>query len=380
MKKIYYWSPHLADDIATIKSVKNSASAFKDYSDSYSISILDAVGEWDAHKLFFQKKNIHLISLGKNIYNTLPRNSFIKSRLSYIKIFFSTFFSLTKILKNNNPDYLIVHLITSLPLLLFLIFKFKTKLVLRISGLPKLNFLRLFFWKLVNKNIYLVICPSKPTYDLLIKKRIFDKDKVFLIYDPVIDVKEFFLAKKKNINDDKFYLNNIILAGRLTTQKNFILFINAFKYILKNCPQLKANILGKGEDYNLLKKRITDLELSDSIYLSGYKNNIYSYFYNSKFFILTSLWEDPGFVLIEAAMCNLTLISANCPNGPMEFLDYGKAGFLYKSDSINDLINKVTEVQNSSKEIINKKKFLAKKNCLNYTKFRHFLRMRSLFI
>ena len=31
------------------------------------------------------------------------------------------------------------------------------------------------------------------------------------------------------------------------------------------------------------------------------------YMANSKLFILTSLWEDPGFVLVEAALNNLTI-------------------------------------------------------------------------
>ena len=39
---------------------------------------------------------------------------------------------------------------------------------------------------------------------------------------------------------------------------------------------------------------------------------------NAKGFILSSLWEDPGFVLIEA-MCNLFIISSDCKNGPVEF-------------------------------------------------------------
>ena len=113
MKKIYYWSPHLSNDIATIKSVKNSASSLKDYSNSYSVSILDAVGEWKENKIFFENKKIDIICLGKDIYNSLPRGTFIKSRFSYIKIFFFSFFPLLKILKKNQPDYLIVHLITS---------------------------------------------------------------------------------------------------------------------------------------------------------------------------------------------------------------------------------------------------------------------------
>lgn len=378
MKKIYYWSPHLSNDIATIKSVKNSASSFKDYSNSYSVSILDSVGEWNEHKDFFENKKIDIIFLGKNIYNSLPRGSFTKSRFSYIKIFIFSFFPLIKILKKNKPDYLIVHLITSLPLFIFLILNFKTNLILRISGLPKLNLLRLYFWKIINKKIHSVICPSKATYEYLIKKNIFEKDKLFLIYDPIIDINEFKLLRKKKIEDYKFFSNSIVLAGRLTKQKNFILFINAFKKILKQFPDFRANIIGKGEERKLLEEKIKNLELSNKVHLLGYKENIYNYLFNSRFFILTSLWEDPGFVLIEAAMCNLILISSDCPNGPAEFLNNGQFGFLYKSNSIEDLVDKIKEAKNSSIETINRKKFLAKKNCLNYTKLRHFNKMNSL--
>jgi len=296
LKKIYYWSPHLSNDIATIKSVKNSASSLKDYSCLYSVSILDSVGEWKDYKDFFETKKIDIISLGKDIYSTLPRGSYIKSRFSYIKIFFFSFFPLIKILRKNKPDYLIVHLITSLPIFIFTIFNLKTNLILRVSGLPKLNFIRFFLWKIINKKIHSVICPTKATFDYLIKKNVFDKNKLFVIHDPIIDINEFRLLKNKYIEDLNFHLNAIVLAGRLTKQKNFILFINAFEKILKKFPELKANIIGKGEDKKILEEKIKNLSLSRNIYMSNYKKNIYNYFANSKFFILTSLWEDPGFV------------------------------------------------------------------------------------
>ena len=108
---------------------------------------------------------------------------------------------MVKILKKNQPDYLIVHLITSLPLFIYIIFNFKTNLILRISGLPKLNFLRLFFWKIANKKIHSIVCPSKATYEYLIKKNIFEKNKIFLIYDPIIDINELKILRKKNITD-----------------------------------------------------------------------------------------------------------------------------------------------------------------------------------
>ena len=42
---------------------------------------------------------------------------------------------------------------------------------------------------------------------------------------------------------------------------------------------------------------------------------------NSNAFILPSLWEEIGFVIVEAALCNTSIISSNCKNGPVEILD-----------------------------------------------------------
>ena len=64
----------------------------------------------------------------------------------------------------------------------------------------------------------------------------------------------------------------------------------------------------------------------------GFNNNIFPYMKKAKAFILSSLWEDPGFVIIEAALSNLFVISSDCKNGPNEFLLNGKAGLLYSSN------------------------------------------------
>ena len=61
------------------------------------------------------------------------------------------------------PDYLVIHLITSLPLILFIVFKFETKLILRISGTPRLNIFRKILWKLSKKNIDFITVPTKET-------------------------------------------------------------------------------------------------------------------------------------------------------------------------------------------------------------------------
>jgi len=109
------------------------------------------------------------------------------------------FFAIKENSKENKPDYLIAHLVTSLPLILFLLFKFETKLILRISGEPKLNIFRKFLWKTLSKKIFAITCPSKETKEILIKKNIFDSKKIHILLDPILTISDFKNKKKKKL-------------------------------------------------------------------------------------------------------------------------------------------------------------------------------------
>ena len=89
-------------------------------------------------------------------------------------------------------------------------------------------------------------------------------------------------------------------------------------------------IIGDGENKKKLEDQIQRLNLNDKVFLLGFKKNIFDYLKNSKMFILPSLWEDPGFVLVEAGYMNLTILSSDCPNGPKELINNKKNGFYLK--------------------------------------------------
>ena len=351
-KKIFYWGPFLDNKIATVKAIKNSAFSINNYSKVFETYIIDAVGEW-SNLGIKNNKNLNFISTKINIIEKLPKFSFLKSRLSYWIIFIRCFFPLKKIIEREKPEYIIIHLIVSLPLILFILFNFKTKLCLRISGFPKLNFFRKFLWKISSSKISKVMCPTNATVEYLKSKKIFKHD-IFCLEDPVLEIRKVPKKKFDKTLDPKFAKNNIILIGRLTKQKNFGLFINAFAKIVKKYPNLKANILGDGELKNDLNKLINNLGLSKNVILLGHKENVLKYLFNSKIFILSSLWEDPGFVLIEAATLNKFIISSNCSNGPKEFLDSGKGGLIFESNSINSLIDKIETGLKLNQSYINK--------------------------
>ena len=335
-KKIYYWSPFLSP-IATCKAVLNSAESLMKYDSNYQSFILNFFGEFDKFIINQEKKKLRFIDhYPSSLVSFLPYRGKLKSRLSFIIIFILGFFPLRKILKENKPDFLIIHLITSLPLVLLFFFKFETKFILRISGYPKMNFLRKFLWKLTLKKIYLITCPTENTLEYIKSLNLVDNSKIKLLYDPIINVKE--INKKKN---EKIDYNNFYLAvGRLTKQKNFMFLCRAFKEIIEENDQIKLLIAGNGEEEIKLKEFIRKNNLENNITLLGYIDNIFPYFKNSKGFILTSLWEDPGFVLIEASYCRTSILTSNAWPGPVELIKDDFNGVVFENNDINNFLEK----------------------------------------
>ena len=372
MKKIIYWSPYLGH-VGTKKSTLNSAKGLSFYGkDKFDVILINALGEWN------DVDEIKTLSFFKNLYKRLPQGGFIKSRISYLIIFLLSILPLYKFLKKDKPDYIIAHLITSLPIFLFRIFKFETKLILRISGYPKLNLIRKFFWKLCSKNIHLITCPSIELKNQLRKLNIFENKKIVVLYDSVINIKEINDQKKNFLSDDVTKSNYLLAIGRLTKQKNFYLLIDAFYQFNKINDNYKLYIIGEGEEKKKIISKINQLKLDHKIILLGFKRNVYKYLKNSKAFILSSLWEEMGFVIIEAASCNTLIISSDCPNGPREFLNNGDAGYLFNNNSVNDLVRNLIKFDKDEKNIKYNKILLAKKNVKKFTIFNHYKELRKI--
>lgn len=376
-KSIYYWSPCLTN-IATVKATLNSALSLAKYSNNYDVKIINVCGEWNRYKNYLLENHVSIENLSFNYYNYLPKNGYIKYRISSLIIFLISIIPLIFFIKNKKPDYFIIHMITSLPLILINLLNLRTKTILRISGSPKLSFFRKKLWMLSEKKIFMITCPTKDLKKNLIGCRVFDKNKVIQLHDPVINIKEFIEKKRKDKLISQENKSFFVAAGRLTKQKNFIYLIKEFKKFCNIYPEEKLLILGEGELKTKLLGEIKKVNLSKNIQLLGYKNNIYKYMLKSKAFILSSLWEDPGFVIIESALCNTMIISSNCKNGPREFLSNGKGGLLFENNEKDGLFRKLKEFKKLEKKKIFEKKVFAKKNSIKFTMFRHFLRLKNI--
>ncbi len=378
-KQVYYWCPFI-DRVATVKAVYNSFQSLKKYSKGYlDPKIIDAFGEWkDKTNFNLDKDDIYSLCFLKFI-NKFSSYGFFKSRFKYILIFILCFFPLKNLLKIKKPDYLIIHLITSLPLILNLLFTFKTRIILRISGKPQLNFVRKFFWKIALKKIFKVTFPTIETMDYFKSLNLVEREKLTLLYDPIISVKEINRNAKEDEIEESYLINKkfFLAIGRLTKQKNFKFLIDCFDQLVAKDNTINLLIIGKGENYQNLKKQIYEKKLDKNIFLVGFKKNVFKYLKKSEAFILSSLWEDPGFVIVEAMYSNTFVISSDCKSGPKELLG-SKRGILFKSNSKKDFIEKFhyyTKLDEKNKFNV---KVGAKKFTKEFSLFKHYLNIKNI--
>jgi len=372
-KKIYYWSPFLVR-IATPRAVINSAYAMQKFSSANQCSLINFFTEFNIFKKELIQKELKTINCyNSSILKVLPKHGKILSRFSFILIFILSFFPLKQLLSKEKPDYLIIHLITSLPLFLLLIFNFETKFILRISGMPRMGIVRKFLWKLASKKIHLITCPTNNTMNFIKNLNIIDSNKIKLLYDPIIEIKDINLKKKEKISEPKDFF---LAIGRLTKQKNFIFLCEAFKEVLKESKKNKLIIVGDGEEREKIEDYINKNNLNEYIKLKGFEKNIFPYFFKAKGFILSSLWEDPGFVLIEAGYCRVPIFSSNCKPGPAELIKNNFNGTVFESNSLISFKSKFKEFlnnYNNSDLILNNLIGIKK-----FTIFNHYLSLKKI--
>ena len=227
----------------------------------------------------------------------------------------------------------------------------------------------------------MIKCPTIKIKKKIENFEIINKDKIFHLPDAVINIsklrKQLKIQNKfKNIftKDVKIFL----AVGRLTKQKNFNYLINEFyKFYLEN-KNCRLVILGDGEEFNSLNSLIIKKQLTKVVYLLGRVENVLRYMKDSDAFILSSKWEEMGFVIIESALKNLYIISSNCPNGPTEFLNNGINGLLYENNKDEALYKALKDF-----EILDEKKkkndcLKIKKNSMKFSLFRHYKKLDKL--
>ena len=182
--------------------------------------------------------------------------------------------------------------------------------------------------KFVYKYSDKVIAISDGVAQDLIKNFNLSPNKVRVIYNPSADP-EIKNLSNENVTHPWFQIDIpiIIGIGRLTHQKDFSTLIKAFS-ILRKEKDCKLIIIGEGSERSKIESLISKENLKDDIELMGFQVNPWKYLSKSNLFVLSSLWEGFGNVIVESMYLGTPVISTDCPSGPREILKNGDLGIL----------------------------------------------------
>jgi glycosyltransferase involved in cell wall biosynthesis len=115
----------------------------------------------------------------------------------------------------------------------------------------------------------------------------------------------------------------ILAAGRLTAQKDFTTLLRAFAR-LQHHPPARLLILGEGSERATLLDLARRLGIAERVDLPGFVPNPRAHMAGANLFVLSSVWEGFGNVLVEAMSVGTSVIATDCPSGPSEILRGGK--------------------------------------------------------
>ncbi|MGF1491698.1 MAG: glycosyltransferase [Microcoleaceae cyanobacterium] len=154
-------------------------------------------------------------------------------------------------------------------------------------------------------------------------------NQIRVVYNPVI-TPELKQKAQEPIDHSWFKPGEppiILGVGRLTGQKDFPTLIHAFAHVRQQ-QRVRLLILGSGPDREALEDLVRALDLEEDVSMPGYVNNPYAYMAKSSVFVLSSIWEGLGNVLIEAMAAGVPVVSTDCESGPAEILDQDRYGSL----------------------------------------------------
>lgn len=122
---------------------------------------------------------------------------------------------------------------------------------------------------------------------------------------------------------------SIVTLGRLDTQKNHKLLIEAFYDFSKLHPNYTLKLYGKGPLGETLKKQVQEMGLEGKVLFMGNQPQIHEKIRNASMYVLSSDYEGISNALMECMAMGLPCISTDCPcGGSRELIQDGINGVL----------------------------------------------------
>ena len=283
---------------------------------------------------------------GKNseLYNRLKQTPVLTRQISISNLSFLNpvkILELRKLFKREKVKTLILNLSTDLK---------AAGLAARLAGVENIIYRRgsaipirdTILNRLIFKYIVTeIIANSEETKRTILMNnpRLFDDNKIRIIYNG-IDLEEHQKTKSKLLyqrTDGEIILGN---AGRLSEEKGHIYLLELARVLKEKEIKFKLLIAGTGKLRYRLNKIVRSYKIEKEVKFLGFVKNIKSFNQSIDIFLLTSLWEGFGYVIVEAMAEEKPVIAFDIRSSA-EIIDQGQTGFLVEKGNIEELAEKV---------------------------------------
>jgi len=134
----------------------------------------------------------------------------------------------------------------------------------------------------------------------------------------------------EQVDDGRMAQPYILAVERLEeSQKDITTLIHAY-HRMKTRYQVSERLylLGKGRDEHSLRQLAESLGLKDDVVFLGFHSNPYPWIRQARLIVHSAKMEGLPTAMIESLILGKLIVSTDCPTGPREILDNGRAGLL----------------------------------------------------
>ncbi len=314
------------------------------------VHVITAFGFGGAEKLLLnivnkqiEEHSVHLIYLKSidGLLSQLDKRIEVKN----IPISLSTIKQLKNYYKKTSPDIIHTHLGHADFLGIWSARKTKAKVFCTMHNIYfKKNLFDIVFFELY-KFLFLnivkrgcIISISKAVEAHVVKRLKLPKERSYLLLNAIPSR----IIENKKENHIKIKL---LFVGRLEKQKNINTLFKAIEHLKsKNLKkEFQLTIVGDGKLKNELKKLTRVLKIENIVKFEGEQKEVDSFYSNSDIFILPSIWEGFGIVILEAFRAKLAVIVSNI-EGPSELVSDKMNGLLFEPENHLQLAEKIKEL------------------------------------
>ena len=171
-----------------------------------------------------------------------------------------------------------------------------------------------------------------------------DEREMWHLGDKVVFIPNMLVSYPEDFSGCTITHNRVISVGRYAYQKGYDMLMQAWKIVEEKHSDWSLHIYGSHDGdmgvFDYLKDSIDKDEIHN-VYLYPATNDIYSKYFESDIFVMSSRFESFGLVLIEAMSCGLPIVSFDCDFGPRSIVVDGETGILVPPSNVNKLAQSI---------------------------------------